>query len=97
MTLEEAIRQLDTFDEYHMICVRRPWSPSAECVVVAPAENLAQPAHVREAGFEYFLEVFVAHEVLGVFGKKPPTLEEKIRLLIHYADYDAYPEWVYER
>lgn len=44
-----------------------------------------------------FLEVHVAHEVLRVFDDKPPTMEEKLRLLIHYAENDAYPEWVYTR
>jgi hypothetical protein len=35
--------------------------------------------------------------VLGVFGEKPPSQEEKIALLVYYADNDAYPDWVYQR
>jgi hypothetical protein len=97
VTLEEAVKQLDCLDEDAILSVRRPWSPAAECVVTPPAENLGVPAYVKEAGFDYFLEVQVAHEVLGVFEDKPPTDEEKLRVLIHYAENDAYPEWVYAR
>ena len=97
MTLDETVRQLDTLDEDAILCVRRPWTHYAECVVTAPDENLGVPRHVKDAGFVYFLEVHVAHEVLGVFGDKPPTHEEKVRLLIYYAENDAYPQWVYQR
>lgn len=97
MTLNEIVKQLGTLDEDAIVCVRRPWIPSAECVVTEPAENLGVPTHLKNAGFAYFLEVHVAHEVLGVFGDKPSTHEEKVRLLIHYAENDAYPEWVYHR
>jgi len=97
MTLNDVINQLGALDMGAIICVRRPWSPLAQCIVTAPAENLGIPPEVKAAGFDYFLEVHVAHEVLRVFDDKPPTMEEKLRLLIHYAENDAYPEWVYTR
>jgi hypothetical protein len=97
MTLDEAIRHLDEIDDNAILCVRRPWAPSADCIVVAPDEDLGVPKHIKDAGLAYFLEVHVAHEVLGVFGDSPPTHEEKIRLLIYYAENDAYPDWVYRR
>lgn len=97
MTLEELVKQLGSLDEDAILCVRVPWSPSAECVITPSDENLGVPAHVKEGGFAYFLEVHMAHEVLGAFADTPPSDEEKLRLLIHYAENDAYPEWVYER
>lgn len=97
MTLDETVRQLDSLDKDAILCIRRPWTHHAECVVTAPDEDLGVPSHVKDAGFVYFLEVHVAHEVLGVFGAKPPTHEERVRLLIDYAENDAYPEWVYQR
>ncbi|WP_437619656.1 hypothetical protein [Sorangium sp. So ce1151] len=97
MTLGETINRLDTLDENAILCVRQPWTPSSECAVTAPDENLGVPRHVKDSGLAYFLEVHVAREVLDVFGDKPPTTEEKVRLLIHYAENDAYPEWVYQR
>ena len=96
MTLEEVVRDLDLLDADATICVRRPWSGSAECIVISLDANLRLPQHVKDAGFEYFLERFVADEVLEVFGEHVPSNEEKLRLLIFYADNDAYPDWVYE-
>jgi hypothetical protein len=97
MTLDEAIQQLDKTDEDAILCARRPWMPSSDCVVVAPSEDLSVPKHIKDAGLAYFLEVHVAHEVLNVFNDSPPTHEEKVRLLIYYAENDAYPDWVYHR
>lgn len=97
MTLDEAVENLDMMDGDGILCVRRPWTPSSECVVAAPDHDLGVPNHVKDAGFAYFLEVHVAQEVLGAFGDKPPTHQEKVRLLIHYAENDAYPEWIYQR
>lgn len=97
MTLDEAVGQLDMLDEDAILCVRRPWTPCSECVITAPDDSLGVPSHIKDAGFAYFMEVHVAHEVLGAFGDKPPSHQEKVQLLIHYAETDAYPEWVYQR
>jgi hypothetical protein len=96
MTLADIVNQLSLVAEDRIICARRPWSALAESILAQPAENRSVPSDVKAAGFEYFLEVFVAREVLQVFGQKPATLDDKIRLLIHYAENDAYPEWVYQ-
>lgn len=95
VALADIINQLDGVDEGQIICARRPWSDQAEGLLALPDENLSVPNDVKAAGFEYFLEVFVAREVLQVFGNKPATLEDKIRLLIYYAENDAYPDWAY--
>lgn len=95
MQLQELIAQLEELDEGGIICAKRPWTASAEAELAAPDENLAVPEEVKRAGFVYFLEVSVAREVVGVFGGKPASPDEKVRLLIHYAENDAYPEWVY--
>jgi hypothetical protein len=97
MKLDKAIAQLETLNKDGIICARAPWSSSSQCVVVSPDENLGVPKRFKDDGFIYFLEVNVAQEVLGVFDDVPhcPTQEEKVRLLIYYAENDAYPEWVY--
>jgi hypothetical protein len=43
----------------------------------------------------YFLEVSVAKEVLSIFGARQTTDVERRLLLLYYATYDTYPEWVY--
>lgn len=97
MLLRDVVANLNELDEDGIICVQRPWSGEAEARVVAPDDDLSVPADVQAAGFAYFLEVHVAKEVVGVFGEKPPTLDESVLLLVHYAENDAYPDWVYSR
>jgi hypothetical protein len=95
--LQELIAKLNELDDDRIICVKQPWSEKAESQLAVPDENLSVPADVKAAGYAYFLEVHVAKEVVGVFGEKSPTLDEVVRLLVHYAENDAYPDWVYSR
>jgi len=97
MTLKEAVRQLDSLNEDLFLCVRRPWTPSAECVLVEPDDRLMVPAHVRIAGFDYFLEVHVAREVLEVLDEETTSPDREVQLLLYYAEFDAYPDWAYQR
>ena len=93
-TLRSIVADLNAHPDEHMICARKPWSGLSDAVVTEPTEELGVPAKVREDGYEYFLEVFIAHEVLGVFSE-PRGLDDQVRLLIHYAEHDAYPEWAF--
>lgn len=97
MRLVEIVTQLDSLDLDAIICVQRPWSPAAKCIITRPSADFGVPTEVKEAGFAYFLEVSVARDVLRIFGDNVPTENEKMRVLIYYAENDAYPEWVYER
>jgi hypothetical protein len=45
---------------------------------------------------DYFLEASTAREALAVFDGRATTLEERIRLLLYFAENDAFPGWVYE-
>ena len=94
--LREVVARLGSLGREQMICCRKPWSENAECVVVAPNADLTVPEAVRAAGYGYFLDVPTALEVLEVFGDREPTLVERVRLLLYYAENDAYPEWVYQ-
>lgn len=95
MLLREVIPRLATLDRSLLICAKRPWSETSDAVVVIPSEGLGVPAEVTAAGFEYFLDVPVAIEVLGVFQGVEISDRKKLQLLIHYAEYDAYPDWAY--
>lgn len=97
MKLKDFVRRLNQLDESAILCVRPPWTSDAECMVIAPDKNLGVPDEVKRAGFAYFLEVHVAREVLLVLDQKGAALEDEVELLLHYAEYDAYPEWVYEQ
>lgn len=80
------------------ICVREPWTADAEARVVGLDEESRLPPDALHGGFKYFLEASLAREVLDVLRNRstPSSAEDACKLLIHYAAYDAYPEWVWE-
>ena len=99
-TLIEILRSLDDLDQDATIFMRRPWSATAACVVAPLTPRSTVPEAVKAAGYEYFLEVAIVHEVLDVFGNwpdKPPTEDEKVRTVLYYGENDAWPEWLEDR
>lgn len=95
MTLIEAVSQLASMNDDWVLCAKRPWMFETETKITELDEDLKVPADLRAAGFEYFLEVHIAKESLEVFGARKVNDKDKARLLIHYAENDAFPEWVY--
>lgn len=87
---------LEQLADDKIICVKKPWSSCSDAQLVDPDERLAVPENVTAAGYSYFLEVHVAREVISVLRERPSSIDDKVRLLIEYAETDAYPEWVYE-
>lgn len=96
MTLTDLVGRLDSLSDDEMIVARRPWTAESQCAIVRPADDLGVPTHVKQAGFEYFLEVHVAKEVVGVLRDRPILEQGKVDLLLFYAEHDAYPQWVYD-
>ncbi len=95
MELQEVVLNLASLDEDAIICVQRPWSGLAEARVVKANLDLSVPVEITNAGFAYFVEVHVAREVLGILANSAPTLMDRVRLLLDYAENDAYPDWIY--
>jgi hypothetical protein len=91
--LSDVVLKLKTAKRDEIICARRPWVPDTDCMLVAATEQLGVPSDVKSAGFDYFLEVHVALEVLEAIGKHKG---KEVELLIHYATFDAFPDWLYE-
>jgi hypothetical protein len=94
--LIEVVSQLTSLPDELFICARRPWAHRSETVLVPFPEDLQVPAAVTEAGFEYYLEVSTAREVLEGFLERYPSLEQVADFLTFYAENDAFPEWAYE-
>jgi hypothetical protein len=94
MTLKDAVERLNELDDEDLIYVRRPWEGAAECIIVR-YERSVTTGRQRD-GMDYFLEGSTAREALQVFGERSTTLEDRLRLLIYYAENDAFPDWVYE-
>jgi hypothetical protein len=95
MKLKEALDQIDSLDDSSVVFARRPWALDSEAVVDKLDDQLRVPRHVSESKFEYFIDVPVAKEVLGVFGGRPVTAQQRRELLLYYANNDAYPDWAY--
>jgi hypothetical protein len=93
MTLHDVVQRLDELDDEDIIYVRRPWTSDADCTVTRYGRATGTSSG---DGMEYFLEASTAREALAVFGGRATSLEERLRLLIYYAENDAFPDWVYE-
>lgn len=97
MNLEQLVDGLPELSQDDCILARKPWTPASEAAAAPLGEDFHVPSHLATNGLEYFLEVHVAKEVLKVLGGRTARKEEQLRLLIFYAENDAYPDWVYER
>jgi hypothetical protein len=96
MKLTEIIEQLSTLPDETFICVRRPWGRTSDAVLVPFTPDLRIPNEVKECGFEYFLEVSVAAEILEPFLKVRPTPSQVFDFVLYYAENDAFPDWANE-
>jgi hypothetical protein len=92
MNLHDAIAQLSALPESTFICAQRPWSHASEVRLVPFPDDLRIPDAVKAEGFEYFLEVSTALEILEGFLAQKPTPEQITSFVIYYAENDAFPE-----
>jgi hypothetical protein len=95
MTLAEALDEAQKLDD-GVVLARRPWNMNSDAVIAQYEGNFELPKALTDQGFEYFLEVAVAQEVLEVFGSRPSTVQQRRDLVLFYAENDAYPDWVYD-
>jgi hypothetical protein len=104
MHLHEAIAKLSQWPEDAMIFATRiggEFRPESEAVVLELSESelrspVREVAARRAPGMEYFLEVFVALEVIDGWRfnhpNQEPELEQIVESIVYYAEHDAYPE-----
>lgn len=92
MKLIEAIRDLDSLDEESTIYAAEPWTENSEAIVAREPEVRGLLSEAERLGLKYFLEVFIASEVLEGWMSNldaQPTLQQKCARLIKYAITDA--------
>jgi hypothetical protein len=92
MTLEEVISQLHQIAEKTFICARRPWNHTSDVALVPFSDDLRVPDAIKAEGYEYFLEVSTAKEILEGFIQRNPTLRQTTDFVIYYAENDAFPQ-----
>ncbi len=93
--LVEVLDSLDDLDEASCVFARKPWGLDALATIGSLTDDFRVPAKIANEGFEYFLEIHVAKELLEVLEDREPTLQERRHLLLYYAENDAFPDWVF--
>lgn len=101
-TLVSAVARLETMDmediDYILYAARieGQWTKDSPCVLVEDPNYVADDYKSPPApeGMEYFLEASIALEAIEAFeelsGNVSPSLEEKLKVVIYYAEHDAY-------
>ena len=92
MTLIDVVRILNSFDAEGTIYAELPWSTASRAVVENEPELGGIPPGAAELNASYFLEVFVAREVLNGWRanlEHSPGTTEQCDRLIEYASKDA--------
>ncbi len=94
MNFAQLVQALPSLDETLIVCAPDPWAENSELRLLELDDDFEIPESLLDDGFEFFLEVAVVAEVLGVFEGKVVSDDEKIALLVYYAENDEYPDWV---
>jgi hypothetical protein len=91
MTLMEITRRLYEVDPEQTIYAKKPWYTTSEAVFAMEPEGTLIPASLAAEGYSYFLEVFIAKDVIPSLSHVEPSysLEKWCERLIQYAENDA--------
>lgn len=90
MALDAVVRQLTQLGSDLTIFARRPWTPVSACIFVLTASATRHSG--RDHGYDYFLEVSVIHELYASELVQSLPHEGRLAGVIHYAEYDGWPE-----
>lgn len=89
MKLKELLENMNILDNDSIIFTEKKpkWLPDSEAIVSYEDE-------IVFGEFTYFLEVYLAKEVVEVWSKwrsgQKPNIEDICEAVIYYAEYDAY-------
>jgi hypothetical protein len=95
MKLSAVIDTIGALTEDLCIVAKRPWSADCEVALVQMTDPFRVPQSLREAGYEYFLEVTIVREEV-LHGASWLTPEQRVEAVLYYAENDAYPDWLNE-
>jgi hypothetical protein len=90
MRVMELTRELYSLNEDLTIYAKKPWTCESKVELFKEPEDGSLPIELSD-DFEYFLEVFIAKDVIPNLSHVEPsyTLEQWAEKLIHYAENDA--------
>ena len=92
MSLEEILLKFDELGEHDVVFARRPWSLDSEARVVGFASGDTVPRMLPQSTLEYFLEATLIRDIHEQVIGGGHNREEALRILIYYAENDAFPE-----
>lgn len=98
MNLFQAIEKIVNLRDIkgEVIFAQKPWGISSNALIDFLDSNDGVPQHIRNAGYEYFLESEIIKELVDFKNEKKVDLDKFVELIIYYAEYDAYPDWANE-
>jgi hypothetical protein len=91
MKFIELIRNLDALNEQSTIYASQPWSDASEAIAAYEPEAGGIPAEAERLGLKYFLEVFIARNLIKDWTANcdtPSTTQRTCARLIEYAAND---------
>ena len=94
MELIELLKQSEHWrDDDATIYVARPWSPSAQAVLLKPAPDTTTSIEQNGRRFDYFLEAFIVRDFLDDLAASPDASGaseiQRCERLVRYAEQDA--------
>lgn len=90
MTLQELLLSRRSWTDEETIYMVQPWSCKAEVILSNEFPDSTDPVIRSGKRYDYFLEGFIARDLLDDLGVSAPDVGEKLcERLIHYAIYDA--------
>ena len=96
MKLFEALDLIESLDGQDVIFAVEPWTFQSEATIGRLDNEYRVPKKITDLGYSYFMDVFVALEVLQGFDHSTLDVQQRREVLLHYAKFDAFPEWANE-
>lgn len=84
MKLMEMTRHVHQLDAAQTIYVKKPWTPDSEAEVRLEEPGELLPSNLVRDGYEYFLEVDIAHDVVPALSRDEPSYATGA--VVHQAD-----------
>ena len=95
--LAELPGLLHELPEDLVVFAEEPWIPGANAMLLRLESDFPVPEDIKKSTFRYFLELSIIREFIDDLRAAGLTEAEQLKVMIHYATYDAFPDWLLER
>lgn len=96
VSLVDFLAEIDRHGENEVVFMRRPWGVDSDIVVGELEKDCSVPVWAKDGGYEYFMEVFAIRDAISPVEDKGLCFRRMGELVVFYAEYDAYPDWVFD-